>query len=642
MPMTPTLRALLLACLAVPLQAAPLPPRSAIFSSVTHSLPAISSSGKWIASTAVSDGKLRLFPIDGGAPTELGLPTRARGQYYRWADGPADALIIAVGKDQRSDIYRFDVDSGVLTRVTEEEDKPVFAYAVPTNNFAFSYVRYARGEQHRTLSPSGTMVAAQASGGDLPGYLADGKRFLDITPGPQQWTISAGTAAATRTTRTLMAQDLRHAGGLVSLSNDGVAWILSSHDSDTLALYSLDTASGASALVAQAPVDIHKVILDPLTMRPDFVDYDADGPRRTLLNPRVGPDLALLAATGNGFPSILSRSPNDRHWVVKYAHRDGTPRMVSFDRDTKRIAPLPAAVYSYVDSDAIRVRPFAFKGADGIGLTGHVALPRAGVCEQRRCPAVLLVHGGPGKRDYADYTADRFWLTSRGIAVIDINFRGSEGFGTAFSKLDARQWAGNIPQDVNAGLDYALAHFPLERARVAAIGSSFAGYLTLQMAATGTPLRCVVADSASTDIVKFAERRFAKYGAQSDLLVRIGDSRNAADKAAMTRMSPSAQIDQLKSIPLLHLQGGRDDITHPDDSAQFSADMLAANPRYTFVGMPQAGHSLLAARGAYYALAEAFLGRCLDVPVEAISADEAASMAGFQIKGDRAFMPPQP
>jgi dipeptidyl aminopeptidase/acylaminoacyl peptidase len=324
--------------------------------------------------------------------------------------------------------------------------------------------------------------------------------------------------------------------------------------------------------------------------------------------------------------------------VVAYRHRDGTPRMVSFDRTTKHIAPLPSEVFSYVDSPDLRTRPFSIKRPDGVEVSGHVSLPRPGVCESKRCPSVLLVHGGPAQRDFAAFDAQRFWLTSRGIAVISVNYRGSSGFGERFLRMDARQWAGDIPKDVNAGLAYALAHFPLDPTRVAGMGTSFGAYLTMHLAATGTPLRCAVVDSASMDIVKFGDRLFKKYGEGSDILQRVGDTRVASEKEAMMRMSPSSHIDTLKAIPVLHLHGGKDDITYLDDNRQFASDMLAANRRYTFVEIPEAGHGLYPGRAQFYALAEAFLGKCLGVPVQPITAQEAAPLSGYRIEGERAFM----
>lgn len=629
--------ALLLAGASLPLHAAPLPARSDIFNSVTHSRPAISASGKWIASTAVSDGKLRIFPMAGGAAKDLGLPAGVRGQYYRWTSAAADALIISVGTDKGSALYRFDAESGQLTLVTGPGYQQAFAYGMPTNNYAFTYERYRKDGKEQDLGPDGELVDADPAANHLPGYLSRDKRYFHMAPG-REWIFSAGADAAARGTLKTAQQDLRHAGGLVSVSGDGRAWILSSHGQDTLGLLSLDTATGERKSVLQAPVDIQKVILDPLTMAPDFADIETTVPRHLILNPKVAPDLALLAANGNGFPTILDRSPNDRYWVVAYKHREGTPRMVSFDRRTKKIAPLPPAVFTYVDSPDLRVRSFEFKGADGLALSGHVALPRAGVCENKRCPSVLLVHGGPSMRDFAEFDAQRFWLTSRGIAVITINYRGSSGFGERFLQMDARQWAGDIPRDVNAGLAYALANFPLDPDRVAGMGTSFGGYLTMHLAAAGTPLRCAVVDSASMDIVKFGDRQFKKYGEGSDILLRVGDTRVTADKEAMIGMSPSSHIDTLKAIPVLHLHGGRDDITYLDDNRQFADDMLTANPHYTFVEMPESGHGLYPARMPFYALSEAFLGKCLGVAVQPVTPQEAAPFAGYRIAGDRAFM----
>lgn len=633
------LTALLLASASLALHAAPLPERADIFNSVTHALPAISASGTWIASTAVSDGKLRIFPMAGGAPKDIGLPKGVRGQYYRWTRGADEALIISAGSDNGSQLYRFDAETGQLTLLTGPDYRESFAYGMPTNNYAFTYERYRKDGKPLDLSPNGTLVDATEAGDHLPGYLANGKRYFHMAPG-QEWTFTAGADAAARGTVKLAAQDMRHAGGLMSISNDGRAWILSSHGQDTMGLFSLDTATGERKSVLQAPADINKVILDPLTMAPDFADVETAAPQHLIINPKVAPDLELLAAGGNGFPSILDRSPNDRYWVVAYLHREGTPRMVSFDRTTKKIAPLPPAVFTYVDSPDLRTRAFSFKGVDGLALAGHVSLPRAGVCEKKRCPSVLLVHGGPAQRDFAAFDAQRFWLTSRGIAVISVNYRGSSGFGERFLQMDARQWAGDIPRDVNAGLAYALAHFPLDPNRVAGMGTSFGGYLTMHLAATGTPLRCAVVDSASMDIPKFGDRLFKKYGEGSDILQRVGDTRVAAEKEAMIRMSPSSHVDTLKSIPVLHLHGGRDDITYLDDNQQFANEMLAANPRYTFVVMPETGHGLYPGRTQFYALSEAFLGKCLGVPVQPISAQEAAPFSGYRIEGDRSFMQP--
>ncbi|MES2898663.1 MAG: hypothetical protein V4723_02990 [Pseudomonadota bacterium] len=149
-------------------QAAPMPLRSDIFTPALNVRPAISSSGRWIASSTLSDGKLRLFPMDGGGPVDPGLPADARMQYYRWANAPHDALIMSAARGQRSDIYRFDLPSGTLTRVTGQGDELSMAFNRPINNYAFGYDRYRNGSVRKDLAPNGELVAVQESGNSKP------------------------------------------------------------------------------------------------------------------------------------------------------------------------------------------------------------------------------------------------------------------------------------------------------------------------------------------------------------------------------------------------------------------------------------------------------------------------------------------
>jgi dipeptidyl aminopeptidase/acylaminoacyl peptidase len=155
-------------------------------------------------------------------------------------------------------------------------------------------------------------------------------------------------------------------------------------------------------------VDIRRVILDPLTFTPDALEYDDGGPQLVLLNQKIAADIKRLSSRGDGFPAIVDRSPNDRYWVIEYSHREGTPRMALYDRRAKTTAPLPAAAFTAIESRDWRVRPFALPGTNGAKVTGYVSLPRAGVCEAQRCPAVLRIHGGPGERDYAKFDYERF------------------------------------------------------------------------------------------------------------------------------------------------------------------------------------------------------------------------------------------
>ncbi|UUZ52684.1 prolyl oligopeptidase family serine peptidase [Massilia sp. H-1] len=354
---------------------------------------------------------------------------------------------------------------------------------MPTNNYAFTYERYRKDGKEQDLGPDGELVDADAAANHLPGYLATNKRYFRMVPG-REWIFSAkrrrGQArhaedrAAGPAPRRWPGVDLGrrprmdpvflrpgHAGpvlarhghrrtqiGAAGTGRHSKADSRSAHHGARLCRHRNDRAA------APDPQPESRARSRAAGReRQRFPDHSRPLPERPLLGGR------LQAPRGHA------------------AHGQLRPQ-------DQKIAPLPPAVFTYVDSPDLRVRSFEFKGADGLALSGHVALLRAGVCEKTRCPSVLLVHGGPSKRDFAAFDAQRFWLTSRGIAVITINYRGSSGFGERFLQMDARQWGlATFPGTSTSAWPTRWPTSRLDPDRVAGMGTSFGGYLTMHLAA---------------------------------------------------------------------------------------------------------------------------------------------------------------
>jgi dipeptidyl aminopeptidase/acylaminoacyl peptidase len=233
---------------------------------------------------------------------------------------------------------------------------------------------------------------------------------------------------------------------------------------------------------------------------------------------------------------------------------------------------------------------------------------------------VLKLHGGPSARDYGDIDPERLWLLNRGIAVATINYRGSRGFGKLFESLDKQQWTSGIPRDVEDGLEYILKTYLLDQTRVAVMGTSFSAYLALQLESRHPHFKCALIDSATTDLPAFVDDGLRNHGAQTDLIERLGDVRIPQVRADLLAQSPVSHIERLKKLPLLMLQGGRDKTTPSSLNQSFITNMLAADPDFTYILLEDEGHGLTGARADYYAMAEQFLGKCLSVPVEKLTA----------------------
>jgi pimeloyl-ACP methyl ester carboxylesterase len=99
---------------------------------------------------------------------------------------------------------------------------------------------------------------------------------------------------------------------------------------------------------------------------------------------------------------------------------------------------------------------------------------------------VLLVHGGPWARDSWCYDREVQWLANRSYAVMQVNYRGSVGFGKAFARAGDREWAGKMHDDLIDAVNWSIGEGVADPARIAIYGASYGGYAAL-VGATFTP-----------------------------------------------------------------------------------------------------------------------------------------------------------
>ena len=107
-------------------------------------------------------------------------------------------------------------------------------------------------------------------------------------------------------------------------------------------------------------------------------------------------------------------------------------------------------------------------------------MPRA--AEPKNLPLVLNVHGGPWGRDTWGWNREVQWLANPGYAVLQINFRGSTGFGKAYLNAGDREWGGKMHTDLLDGKSWAVAQGYADPKRVCIYGGSYGGYATLVLA----------------------------------------------------------------------------------------------------------------------------------------------------------------
>jgi dipeptidyl aminopeptidase/acylaminoacyl peptidase len=260
------------------------------------------------------------------------------------------------------------------------------------------------------------------------------------------------------------------------------------------------------------------------------------------------------------------------------------------------------------------MRPVSYTARDGLTIHGYLTTPRH--LPARDLPAVLLVHGGPWGRDTWGLDPEAQWLANRGYAVLQVNFRGSTGYGKRFLHAGDREWGGKMHDDLVDGVHWLIAKGIADRERVAIMGGSYGGYATL-VGLTFTPeLFAAGVDIVGPSSLATLIRTIPPYWEPVKAIFarRVGDIET--EEAFLNSRSPLFFADQIRA-PLLIAQGANDPRVKQSESEQIVQAMRRAERPVEYVLYTDEGHGFArpANRLHFFALAEAFLakhlgGRC--------------------------------
>src|SRR5581483_10159661 len=185
------------------------------------------------------------------------------------------------------------------------------------------------------------------------------------------------------------------------------------------------------------------------------------------------------------------------------------------------------------------MEPVTIRARDGLALVSYLSRP-SGAAPAKGWPMVLLVHGGPWARDIWGLCPNHQWLTNRGYAVLSVNFRGSTGFGKAFTNAGDREWAGKMHDDLIDAVDWAIAEGIADPARIAICGYSYGGYAAF-VGATFTPevFCCSVPVVGVTNLETMIANPPPYWAAfHEQEYLRVGDPRTAEGVALLKARSP--------------------------------------------------------------------------------------------------------
>ena len=613
--------------------AVPLIPLERFFDNPEIAGAQISPDGRWLSYVKPYKGKLNVYvrPVNATEADERVMTTdtlRPVGQYFWSRDGRYILYAQDKGGNENFRIYAVDpTQPGIpVARDLTPFDKVRAAiFAVPRRTpgkiliglnkripsaFDAYWLDLASGKldlavenpgRHGTylIDKSGQIrVATQSTASGANEILV---RAKDGNP----WRTLASYPASENVSPLRISPDGRH---LYVQSNAGAANL------SRLLLVDLDT--GKETLIESDPqgeVDFGSAVFSDVTDSLIATTYTGDTVRIYPRSKKITKLLADVRKLHDGTPGITSSTADESKYIVAFNSPTDPGATYLYDAKTGGSKFLFRPRPWLKPTELSNLTPVSFTARDGLKIHGYLTTPRD--VEAKNLPMVLLVHGGPWARDNWGYQPEAQLLANRGYGVLQVNYRGSTGYGKSFYNAAVKEFSGKMHTDLLDGVNWAVQQGIANPKKVGIYGGSYGGYATL-VGVTFSPdaFACGVDYVGPSSLVTLVES-FPPYWRpfmEGSWFRFVGDPAKAEDRADMLARSPLTRVDSIR-VPLLVVQGANDPRVTKLEADQLVAALRDRGVKVKYIVAPNEGHGFANPnnRMALYRAMEQFFGDCL-------------------------------
>ena len=557
-----------------------------LFGSPERARATISPAGTRIAYLAPWRNRLNVWvsELDSDAAPRCVTADEVRSvQSYAWTDDPGMLLYTQdTCGDENWHLFRVDLDAPQAPAVdlTPFPGARVLGYELPSTRPGRAVLQLnardvAAFDLHELDLATGELTLLAENPGHIMGWLPapDGELLaMTMTAGGDtelsRWDPATGDL---HPITTFDGADYPLGVAPMEMTPDGSGvWFGSNRGTDRIRLARLDLLTGEETDVDSHPTyDLDQrpfvfptlpppLIRDRRTGALLGVRYYGERQVIHALDPHFADVVKNVESLSDGDLTAISSDDERRRWVVAFNHDRDPGATWLYDHSTGE-ARLLFRPFPDLDPDAMApMTPVTITARDGLELPSYLTLP-VGI-EPAGLPTVLMVHGGPWARDAWGFNAAVQLLANRGYAVLQVNFRGSAGFGKRHMQAAVGEFAGAMHDDLIDAVDWAVDRGYTDPDRVAIFGGSYGGYATL-VGVTFTPDRFAAAVDyvGVSDLANFMRSLppFARPALGANWFRYVGDPDDPAQEADMLARSPIGRVDEIRT-PLMIVQGAHD------------------------------------------------------------------------------------
>lgn len=296
----------------------------------------------------------------------------------------------------------------------------------------------------------------------------------------------------------------------------------------------------------------------------------------------------LDAELGDKYEIVITDVTKDES---KYLVRTYSDRSLGafylYDYDSKQIKKLADVSPWLNEDDLSEMKPIQYTSRDGLTINGYLTLPKG--IEAKNIPVIVNPHGGPWYRDVWTFNPEVQFLANRGFAVLQVNFRGSTGYGRKFWTDSFKQWGLKMQDDVTDGVNWLIEQGIADPKRVAIYGGSYGGYTTLAgLAFTPDVYSAGVDYVGVSNLFTFMETIPPYWKPYLEMMYEmVGNPKT--DSAQFIATSPVFHADKIKA-PLFIAQGKNDPRVKISESDQMIEAMKKRGIEVEYMVKDNEGH----------------------------------------------------
>lgn len=600
-----------------------IPPKHVLFSSPDKTGTQISPDGTKISYIALYNGALNIWvkSIDKNDEHPLTHDQKIGITTYSWLfDSQHIIYMQDLAGNNNFHIYKLNIYTKVVKDITPYKD--VSARIIAYRREFPDTILIGLNKHHPFLHDvykwdlnTDNLVLIEKNIGNVVGWLADNNLVIKgaISPnadGSNSLLIRDYPGAAWKEVIKWDLEEATHSSPVGFAKDNRRIYLRDSRNSNTNRLVLFDPNTKESQIIAQDEIyDVSGVFGNPITHEIIAITFIKARKEIEIIDQSYAEDFKIIKNIDHGDFSIIDSSLDFNKWVIVFSKDNGPVSYYVYDRLTKTSKFLFFNSGQLAQYELAKTNPISFVSRDGLNIHGYLTYP-TNIKDEVNLPLVVLVHGGPWVRDSWGFQPTVQWLATRGYAVLQVNFRGSAGYGKDFLNAGNKEWGRKMHFDIEDAVKWSIENKIANKDKIAIFGSAYGGYESIVAAAFSPDMFCcAVSIVGPLDLNKLAKSFTKEWDHfKNSFIKRVGDPLDEIEM--LNDRSPISKIDDIK-IPVMIAQGRLDPRTSKEDSDKLISNLRSRGIPHEYLIFEDEGHGFVKPHNSmhFFATAEAFLAK---------------------------------